>query len=364
MAHKVSMQQIADRLGVSKYTVSQALSGKRGVSEATRREVMAMAAALGYRVSQREVKGQSGVLAEMPVILVGLDERQANEPMFWQRVREGIEAGCREHRLNPIFFTFEAENNRSSVFPQIDDETMQSASGIIIAGKCPAAALLRMNRTGIPVVLVDHEEPVARADAVLNANGEAGRMASHHLLSQGCRSIAFIGRDSFAVSFRERFWGCRLALDDLLGRRSPGTPLTLPEPRSMKAISKSDVHLRKWTIPYGSQTWMQTLDKRLAAAIADNDFPDGFICANDDIALHLMQLLLSRGVDVPGMCRVIGIDNTAASGGGPVPLTTVDLAKEWLGLRAVESLVRKRHAPEAPDEKVMLSASLVVRQSG
>jgi LacI family transcriptional regulator len=300
----------------------------------------------------------------MPTILVGMDERQANEPMFWQRVREGIEAGCREHRLNPRFFTFEGEKDWSSFFHQIDEETMQSASGSIIAGKCPSSALLRMNRTGTPIVLVDHEEPLARADAVLNANGEAGRMASHHLLSQGCRSVAFVGRDSFAVSFRERFWGCRLALDDLLGRRSPGTPLTLQEPRPKQAISRSDLQLRKWTIPYGSPTWTQTLDKRLAAAIADNDFPDGFICANDDIALHLMQLLLSRGIEVPGRCRVVGIDNTAASGEGPVPLTTVDLAKEWLGLRAVESLVRKRDAPEAPDEKVMLSARLIVRQSG
>ncbi len=224
MAQNVSMQQIADRLGVSKYTVSQALSGKEGVSEATRSEVTAMARALGYRIRKgtgidelinRDLQSSQDEEGHLPLVWIGLDERQAHEPTFWQRVKQGIEAGCNEYKLQPYFFTFQRDrSSTSSVKLLLGEADFQNVSGFIMVGKCPTETLLLINRKGLPIVLVDHEEPVILADAVLNANIEAGRMACHHLISQGCRSIVFVGRDSFAVSFRERFWGCRLALEE------------------------------------------------------------------------------------------------------------------------------------------------------
>lgn len=51
MSRKVSIQTLADQLGLSKYAVSRALSGKTGVSEATRARVLELARALGYRQS-------------------------------------------------------------------------------------------------------------------------------------------------------------------------------------------------------------------------------------------------------------------------------------------------------------------------
>lgn len=387
MAQKVSMQQIADRLGVSKYTVSQALSGKEGVSEATRSEVMAMARALGYRIrngTDNDVPTNRGIHSsqkqEFPLVWIGLDERQAHEPTFWQRVKQGIEAGCSEHNLQPYFFTFERDrSSNSSVKLLLSEANFQNVSGFIMVGKCPADTLLLINRKGLPIVLVDHEEPIILADAVLNANIEAGRMACHHLLSQGCRSIAFVGRDSFAVSFRERFWGCRLAIEELQHAKSSkySVPLTANALLSgQEQEPKSGLQLKKWTVPYGSPSWCQSLERRIVTAtdesrdrtnsLADpaTRLPDGFVCANDEIALALMQLLQSRNIPIPARCRVVGIDNTAASLEASVPLTTVDLAKEWLGMRAVESFMRKRLRPEAQHENITLSARLIIRASG
>jgi LacI family transcriptional regulator len=372
MAQKVSMQQIADRLGVSKYTVSQALSGKEGVSEATRNEVTAMARALGYRIRKgtdicepisRDL--QSSQKEDLPLVWIGLDERQAHEPTFWQRVKQGIEAGCSQYKLQPHFFTFQRDRtSTSSVKLLLGEADFRNVSGFIMVGKCPAETLLHINRKGLPIVLVDHEEPVILADAVLNANIEAGQMACHHLISQGCRSIVFVGRDSFAVSFRERFWGCRLALEESQTVKYAGH-----EPHT-------GLRLKKWTVPYGSDSWRQSLDRRISTASGPSSdqidsiarigafLPDGFVCANDEIALALVQLLQSRDIQVPARCRVVGIDNTAASQEAAVPLTTVDLAKEWLGIRAVESFMRKRLRPEAQHEKITLSARLLIRSSG
>jgi LacI family transcriptional regulator len=364
------MQQIADRLGISKYSVSQALSGKTGVSETTRRQVIAMARALGYRsVPAAPAAGNASEAACIPpgearLILVGFDERHTDEPLFWHRVKQGIEAGCRQRGFAARYFTFGANRHggREAFHMNVEAEAAGKSLGVIVAGNCPAEALLQLKKTGVPLVLVDHEEPVAYTDAVLNANVEAGRMACHHLLSQGCGTIAFIGRDSYAVSFRERWWGFRIALDDLNGRRTPGYAPPALEQELRSAHAKP--LLRKWTIPYSAAQWQHALARKLAAAAAEGQLPDGFVCANDDIALELLKLLGAMAVDVPAGCRVVGIDNTAASGAAPLPLTTVDLAKEWLGMRAVETLARKLEHPEAPPEKVVLPARLIVRQSG
>ncbi len=232
MAQKVSMQQIADRLGVSKYTVSQALSGKGGVSEATRNEVTAMARALGYRMRRGTDIGepisqdvQSSQKEDLPLVWIGLDERQAHEPTFWQG-EAGDRSRLHQYKLQPHFFAFHRDrSSTSSVKLLLGEADFRNVSGFIVVGKCPAETLLHINRKGLPIVLVDHEEPVILADAVLNANIEAGQMACHHLISQGCRSIVFVGRDSFAVSFRERFGdaGWRLKNRELLNTqvRSP-----------------------------------------------------------------------------------------------------------------------------------------------
>ena len=48
MTRKITMQTIANELGLAKSAVSRALSGKKGVSEQTRRRVIAAARRCGY----------------------------------------------------------------------------------------------------------------------------------------------------------------------------------------------------------------------------------------------------------------------------------------------------------------------------
>jgi LacI family transcriptional regulator len=80
--------------------------------------------------------------------------------------------------------------------------------------------------------------------------------------------------------------------------------------------------------------------------------------------MGLLQAFETRGTRVPEQCRVIGIDNIEVSASTVPPLTTVFLAKEQLGARAVEVLKRRASQRHAIQEKIILSASLLVRQSG
>ncbi|WP_240353328.1 LacI family DNA-binding transcriptional regulator [Cohnella algarum] len=370
---KVSMQTIADRLGVSKYTVSKALSGKPGIGEETRLRVLEMAETLGYRSkpvragaqasplpfapvpSRRTLpspgdtlpSGDTPLFADTPilagkpslaepaapVIAIEVRPEYREEPDFWKRVLEGIGAACREAGFGMRF---------------ADDPggRPETAAGVIVMGSVPRQRLLALNRLKAPVVVIDHDDPLVRADTVWNDNLEAARLACSHLLSQGCRKLAFVGRDRFAVSFKERWWGCKLTADEW-----------------KKTRPETGCVLRKWTVPYGSGDFAQHLRRRVIEA-GDEGVPDGFVCANDRIAMALAETLEEAGIGVPHPCRIVGIDNIEPSAAARPPLTTVHLAKEQLGARAVHALLRRLAQPHALREKIVLSAELIVRQSG
>jgi LacI family transcriptional regulator len=354
MSAKISMQMIANRLGVSKYTVSQALSGKPGVSEATRREVTAMARALGYKLKSEPAleiaqklsfsTGKEGDSAEVHrdkkpyQVLVWMREEHKLEPTFWRRLWLGVENGCSDYGWEPMLLPASFDMRQV-----IEPTNKVTWAGVIILSRCPTPILLQMQQTGLPMVLVDHEDPLLVADCVLNDNRHAAALACRHVLSQGCRRIVFIGQDSFSISFKERWWGCRQAFDEAAIREEGNT-------------------LKKWTIPYSQSSWADQITKRLASMMLEEQ-PDGFVCANDQIAISLLEVLQKLELKVPEKFHVVGIDNIDDSAHTSPPLSTVELAKELLGYRAVEALNRKCTRPTVHSEKIILSARLIVRSS-
>ena len=80
MAKKVRMADIAQRLGVSTVTVSKALAGKDGVSEAVREKILALAAEMGYQVKVSNTEEHGG---EMVGVLISERFLRPNESFYW-----------------------------------------------------------------------------------------------------------------------------------------------------------------------------------------------------------------------------------------------------------------------------------------
>jgi LacI family transcriptional regulator len=357
---KITLQQIADRLGVSKYTVSQAISGKPGVSESTRRLVLETAKSMGYRQAPAiPVNGgrlQSGSAADFTdgesqsaasasqsgsFIVIWIPYRDRNEMNFWQRVLSGIVAACDERKWEHVVLSPYDEQSKAVVLPPYLDAT-RCAGGLAI-GSFPLTTIAAMVRTNLPVVLIDHNEGFADLDVVVNNNIEAAYSVIARMTDSGCKNLLFVGADSFSVSFRERWWGCKMAAEERLGQG--------------KAVT-----LRKWSIPYTDQSWGAAVSRKLERLHAD-EWPDGIIGANDDIALELLAILERLGIAVPDKCKVAGFDNIRSAAGSKPPLTTVDLGKEELGSRAVEALERRIELPDRPRERIALSPRLIIRSS-
>ncbi|WP_162463327.1 LacI family DNA-binding transcriptional regulator [Paenibacillus psychroresistens] len=346
MAKKVSMQIIADRLSISKFTVSQALSGKSGVGNDTRQRILKLAEALGYRVKPIAVSGRLSLEYSEPAVtstvFIYMKEEFRKETNFWARVLDGLQAGCREMGWT---YSFIDNSTNLSTFTDLVNHA-KNPLGIIVIGISQRSHLLVLQNVGLPIVLVDHEDPLISADVILNANMEASLIACNHLIAQGCSSLIFIGRDSLAVSFKERWWGCKLAIEEW-----------------NKANPEQRCSLQKWSISLAMRNWQQQFEKRILAWEPHN-FPNAILCANDQIAMQLLLTFKRLNITVPDQCRVVGIDNIEASADTSPSLTTIELAKEPLGMRAIQSLKRKLQNGHTIREKIILSAELIIRKSG
>jgi LacI family transcriptional regulator len=229
----------------------------------------------------------------------------------------------------------------NAIAPHLD---WTRCAGIIVMGAFPHTVLQTLVQTGRPIILVDHQEPLLNCDTISHDNLEAGITAARYLMSRQCRRIGLITDDGRAASFAQRKIGIELALNHF------------------HAEERKEISFQAWNVAYENGDWVNKLSATIMQLPAD-ERPDAWIGANDDIALQWMQKLGQMSVLVPQDCLVIGIDNVYTAATSSPPLTTIHLCKEELGQRAAQALKRRIERPGTPKETVMLSTTLIPRDS-
>src|SRR5690606_9612411 len=167
MRGKVTIQEIADLAGVSKFAVSRALTGKSGVSAQTREMILKAAGQLGY-FKNNEPKSFSGELQDYNerkwtgtiIVLFPNIRYQNRESVYWGPVFDGISSRLNQKGIDILTLT---EPSRDHVFSLVKPEAIQ---GIITIGTISTPILLEIGRLNIPVVMVDHSDPAFQCDAV------------------------------------------------------------------------------------------------------------------------------------------------------------------------------------------------------
>ncbi|KKI93227.1 LacI family transcriptional regulator [Bacillus sp. SA1-12] len=347
MARKVSMQQIADYLGVSKFVVSRALSGKSGVSHSTKEKVFQAASQLGYfaqknmsvnfdspeKETSSEIEGQKEtVLVLMPNI-----RHQTKESSYWGRIVDGISEELERNGFGLVIIT---ENTVKSIATIMNPNVLL---GVIGVGVVSTSLLLEVHQLNIPIVLVDHEEPLIPADTVFNNNFDGSAMLTNYLIGLGHKNLRFVGDIEYSRSFFDRWLGFRSVLE------SNGIVNSYPDPlTTLKFSGNADIkqHIKEWI--QGKQV---------------DQLPTAFVCANDSIALSTISALKELGMKVPEQISVTGFDNIKESYQTAPNLTTVNVAKEELGKRAVAMLIRRQKSKDSPTEKILLSGVIMHRET-
>ena len=205
------------------------------------------------------------------------------------------------------------------------------------------ADLTRRTAPG-PLVLLGEHIQVSPFTHITIDNRAAARTATEHLLTVGCRKIAFIGRRDSRPS-------------DAADRRHAGY---------LEALDAAGVRIDP-ALTAQVDAFTSDEGERVAAQVVSS-VPDldGIVCSNDSIALGALAALHAAGRQAPDDVAVIGIDDIRAARFAVPALSTIAPDHEQLVDAAFTELERQLTSPpgaDLPVRHVTVGARLVLRAS-
>ncbi len=337
---KVTLQSIADRVGVSRMTVSNAFSRPDQLSADLRTRILRTAEELGYGgpdpAARALASGRTGSVGLLMTdrLRILLDDDFSGE--FLAAISEELAShGTALTLLTP---------GEGAPMPGRD----VAMDGIVVyACRETSEELAAVRRRGIPIVTVD-QVPVDDAGSVNVDDTTGARLAAEHVVQLGHRRVGILtsspvdgpdeGREDTKLPGRERMAGWREVLD------AAGIVPLLGEAAYLDADSSYEA----------------------ARAMLDRDDPPtALLCIADSIAIPAMQAARDLGLRVPDDLSVVGYDDSRSARTSTPPLTTVRQDVNEKGRRAAAMLVAAIGRADAvgEPERFLLPVSLVVRES-
>jgi LacI family transcriptional regulator len=328
-----SVKDVAAAAGVSLGTVSNVLNRPARVSPDTRMRVERAMLDLGFvrNESARQLRmGTSRTLA-----YVMLD---ASNPFFTD-VAQGMELAAEGAHIS--LFLCNSNNSAAREASHLAHLMEQRVQGILLTPLDPHASTVDVvTARGIPLVLVDRRRPDDRYCSVAVDDELGGRLAIEHLVERGHRRVAFVGGPAALGQVRDRLAGARRAWADA-GRADGDLTVVATE-----ALTASEG---------------RGAGERLAGIPASRR-PTAALCANDLVALGLLQQVIGSGRSVPGDLAIVGYDDIYFAAAAAVPLTSVRQPRQELGRTAAELVLSEGEAAHV-HRQVVFQPELVARAS-
>lgn len=329
----VKLEDIAQRLGVSIVTVSNALKGKKGVSEEMREKIVETAQEMGYRVEQRR---QSGAKASY-LIGVIVAERYIREfPSFYMEVYKHItqEAMKRGSLTVLEIATAEKENLKQgfSAFQECE------VSGVILIGEFVPGyieAVREAYRTR-PIVCVDYYDVYEDMDYVVTDGFCGMEQMTRLLLKEGIRDLAFVGSVMATKNIQDRYLGY------------------------CKALDRAGIEDAKYNIIPDRDEEGNVYGVELELP---QKLPQGFVCNCDRTAFALIRKLGQMGVRVPEDVSVVGFDNYPPDAAFGKQLSTYWNDGKVLGALSIRTMLRRIEGKRKPEGIRIVEGSVVPGES-
>ncbi|ADB29379.1 transcriptional regulator, LacI family [Kribbella flavida DSM 17836] len=328
------VKDVAAAAGVSLGTVSNVLNRPEMVSPATRAKVEAAMESLGFvrNESARQLRaGSSRIVAYLML--------DAGNPFFTD-VARGVEEAAREAGLSVFLCNSNEDAGREADY--LDLLEQQRVQGVLITPIDPhSSRIATLPLRGTPVVVVDRSLDDAQHCSVAVDDVLGGEVALTHLIELGHERVAFVGGPNTIGQVTDRREGARNALEEA------GLP----------AENLVELTTAALTVAEG-----RGAGQRLAGLPADRR-PTAAFCANDLLALGLLQQCVSLGLRVPEDLAIVGYDDIEFAAAAAVPLTSVRQPRQLLGKTAAELLLDESSNPDHEHQRVTFTPELVVRTS-
>ncbi len=332
-AARVTAADVARQAGVSTAAVSYALNGQPGVSEESRRRVLAAAAELGFRPNRLARGLRKGRTRVLGLLLADI----ANP--YYPEIASGVidEATRRGYEVFLSHTGLHQELQAREVGALCDHQCDGLIFTSVIESDRPLLEGLLQDR--MPFVQVVRRLENLRADFVGIGDQAAGREVGEHVVEMGCRRPVILNGPAESSASRARLAGYREGL-------------------SVHSVSPLQPDLVDGELTRDSGY------KRAAAALdTGGELPDGLICGNDMIALGAIDAVLERELRIPVDVAVVGYDDMFFASSPLVQLSTVQAPRQQLGSTAVRILLDRIEHAAAEPRTVILPHRFVARRT-
>lgn len=330
-----NIRDVARHAGVSAGTVSNVLNRPSYVNAEIRQRVLDAIAELGFepRASSRQFRpGRERTL--------GLAVADIGNPYFVD-VALGAEAAAKELGVGVVIVHNGEDVTREE--QNLDLLVQQRVHGIMITPVDERNPRLeQLVERGVPIVYVDRISGDRPCCWLATDDLLGGRLAGQHLVQSGHRSIGFVGDLGISRQVQQRFEGLQQAVAEA------GLPADAVQ----------------W---FSAPSWRISEGRKAAGAILDlapEQRPTAIFCANDLLALGLLQELAHHGISVPGDIAIVGFDDLDWASASTIPLSSVRQPRELLGRTAVRMILDEiEQGANHVHEHVIFPPELIVRES-
>jgi LacI family transcriptional regulator len=336
---KITIYDVAKAAGVSRQTVSRVINNRPDVASDTREKIQQVMKEFNYQpsaIAQSLSRQKSNLFG---VVTAGLDYlgpsktlsgiTQKAEEMGYGLLLKEL-ASFTNKDVQPLFQWFQSHQVEGILWaaPEIEDNR-NWLKDLLEENDIPIIFLTMEKRENVSSVSID--------------NYKGGRLATEHLIEQGCRKIGHISGPLEWWEARQRKQGWKDALTEA-------------------GLSVSD-HLcfeGNWSSKSGKKAFLQMIKQ-------DPEI-DGVFAGNDQMGLSVLQAVNEMGKKVPDDIKVVGFDNLPESEYFLPPLTSVHQDQQKAAIAAVEELARiseldfqglETIAPKT----ILIEPTLIIRRS-
>ena len=324
MSKKVTMQDIADRLNITKVSVSKAINNQPGISEKMREDILETAKEMGYAKSVF-TKRDNG---SYKFAIVSSKRFFLEDEAFYTVIYYYLNKRCIEK--GHTVFGYIVDEKTQQLPTQMLTERFD---GIFIIGELSRTVLEKVDKLYGGKVTVDF--CFRDMDSVIIDNFTAGETVTKYLLEKGHKKIGFVGSVYHTVNICDRYFGYKKAL--MLAR------IPCQE---------------EWNIVNNDEENQYMVDIKLP-----DELPTAFVCHCDKAAFYLIRTLEQQGKRIPEDISVLSFDNTDICDMAKPKLTSVAIDCKQLAITSYDQMIYRVKHPEKCPRKIYLGNKIVERES-
>lgn len=335
---KVTIQDIADALGISRVSVWKVFSGREGVSEDLKNKIIAKAIDMNYNMPPQFYNEKAIASKKQYTISVAISRPETSS--FWVNTIHEIAREASMQNANVLYTYLPSEIDSAYELPSVlSDGTVQ---GIIILNVYNPKMIQMLSKLDTPKVFMDTSTSVPfnnlNGDLILIEGRNGIYAITEHILKLGKKKIGFIGDIGYAQTNFERYYGFKDAMKDY-------------------NIPIDDKYCL--TSPIGADTYQEEIEDFINGL---DTLPDAFICVSDYVANIVCEIMSNKGLNIPEDILISGFDEISDLH-SIVPLTTVKVDNQEFGMRLANQIIYRMKHPSASRELTYICPQVIFKKS-